>query len=560
MNSVNENDWFFVTDRANLLTMFSSGVIQLAENEFRHRADIRDKWNGLVVFFKGNIPQDFEECLTEEGRVIPVVLRFKSDIEKILQVTEIKPGLVVGISEFPVSLELLESAEFTSDDHRIDSLQRLFPEGSIGEKYCSESLFDQFNTDVKLVDCMPVDEILPYDKSSFAIDDIAGGVSALLQLNLKNEKEVFVIGGIATDLDSICRNTQLDSTWLIDEVGSKDEELKSAFDKWLWQALVKKLIDLDTSGGFGSVAFLNELINDDSGIPAELQSTANTWRDVVQKVLESEKPLPDLSVKGWPIQRGALLFLLRKTPENLLYQQDSDNIDFTTKAVAVAFSGCLSGLMGLNEDLRPKWPVCLSVVKSLIESIRGGQSSNLVRYKFELTKEAKKTSEAEAIVTLMVGGESIRKYDLKTSNVNKRIYDLAVQSSYEIEIDCSKAKHSFLKGGENSNRKGKHFYVTRINQSGTKFRPIRIEAVCKDLSSKSALGAINKSMLVNLMRAGGTPNGSCRYSISDGRNAIVVVKDQLSDSIGPQELEAQFEAIEIALQDYRNIVSKVKKP
>lgn len=546
----NNEDWLFVTDRSNLITIFSSGVVQLASHEYQHRLDVRDEFYGRVTFFQSKVPVDVADCLKEEGSRTPVILRFQSElIEDLTAVYESKASQVVGTSDYPVSLRFLQSIEFVTAEDQKDSLERLKMLGSAGEKYGTGALFSAINPDVKIVDCIPKEKPADLSGQSY-LDDAVGAIAAVLQVNAASESELQTIGGIARDLENIFHDRVPDSAWLPGDLESKDAALKSEFDRWLWPALVKKLLAVNSKDGFGNLTFLDEFINETTDLDDHLRPVAFKWRDFVKKILDNDIDVPKLDEKGWPVQRGALLFLLRRAPDRLLGEEDSGDIDSTVRAVAVAFSGCLAGLMGLDDSLRPEWPVCTSILNSLIDTKRGAQSENLIQFKLDIVKKS------ESMITLFIGSEPFKQFDAKHSNLNDYIYSVAELSGYELEIDCSRSTHKFTPASASSKKKGKLFYLTRVAQKESAYRPVRIESVCKDLTSKTALRSLTKGALVNLLKTGGATDGRCRYSISESRNAIIVIKDQLSESLDGDDFIEILGAIEVAVDGYSALSKK----
>ena len=60
---------YFVTNRHNLLSILSSGMITLAEHEFRHHEDSRDLVGGLIPLWNSSI-----RCMTNANEHTTFVL------------------------------------------------------------------------------------------------------------------------------------------------------------------------------------------------------------------------------------------------------------------------------------------------------------------------------------------------------------------------------------------------------------------------------------------------------------------------------------------------------
>ena len=549
LNRSSDNDWLFITDRSNLITIYSSGVVELAHNEYQHRLDIRDEFNGRIPFFQGAIPDDAINCLKEAGKRIPVVLRFGAELsEQLSEKSESKMGQAFAISNFPVSLTLLKAVEFLSVEEQKDSLERLDMLNGREEKKVAQSVFSDFNPSISIKDFISENQHadVPVTK---ALDDVVGAIAGVLKVNVTDENELQVIGGIASDLVSIYHESQPDISWLESDKDSEEAALKSKFDNWLWPALVRQLLDMDSKDGFGGIAFLDQFINEKTDLPDELRPVAYTWRDVVKQVLDNEKDIPSLKTKGRPVQRGALLFLLRRTPDRLI-EEGGEEIDCTVRAVAVAFAGSLSGFLGLDDKLRPEWSICMSIVDSLIENKRGVWNTSLVRFKLELIKRS------DSRLSLQIGTHTLKSFERVPTDLNDYIYTVAEKAGYELEIDCTLWKRKFI---SKSRTKGKSFFLSRVKQKNSRFRPIRIEVICKDISAKTALKTLGIISLAKLLSTGGTTDGRCRYSISDSKNSIVAIKDQLPETMGIEEFFRHLYAIEVAVDDYSDIVRKPRR-
>ncbi len=544
MNENNLDSWLFVTDRKNLASILSSCVVQTAANEFRHRWDLRDHFDGRLVFFRTLIPTDAFRLLKERGVSIPVVLRFNSKISEQLTIA---PSLCdefsIGFTGSPVTVEHLNSVEFLSDDNRSDSVERLDVLWGGWKDSVAHDPFVPFGSQITIEDVSKTNlPVLVANAST--LDDVLGAICLTLKAEVSTADEINVIAGICRDLVDIYNEREPDCAWL-----GNSSSVQAEFDQWLWISLSDNLISVDSETGTGSVKLLEDLIDNNAELPAHLKIVAEKWKRFVQEILDGERDLPILDDTGSPIQRAALLFLLRRSPERLT-TGDEPEIGWVVRTLAQAFSGCFCGFMGLEEQFKPSLHICLTVLQELLSNRNEASLDNSIQVTYEPMPSRMTTN-----VSLNISGVSVLSIDERSNAIMREIHDLAIVHEFDFTYDTERQEAVLVDPRGSKPISNFPIFVSSSHLDFCDDAIIRFEVCCKSFKNKTAIGKIPRTVLMRLLSKGAEKDVQCRYAISEERLSIVAIVDVSSASLTKVEFVKNVKAVLDAASSYA-IVSK----
>ncbi|MBZ0135005.1 MAG: YbjN domain-containing protein [Planctomycetes bacterium] len=385
-------------------------------------------------------------------------------------------------------------------------------------------------------------------------DSIIGGLCGLCAAVPDTAAWVKLVQHLFTDPDS-AQGDALDEpvAWLRtavdDAMGSSLEGGNTDPDPLLFRTLLAELAGRDPSDGWNASEVLESLLG---SLPPALsaQSDVRDWARIVGDVLSNKREVAALSDEGSIVRRAIMLMLLRPEPKDILAAgRSSLRAGHQVSALAALLSGTWAGLERLPNNIKAsggEFSLLAQAKAALINRwLALDDTANLPLTEFlNPLLESSDAGPMGQKLVLKVGGQVLLRRDIEADVVLRSVRDAAELLGQKLAYDRDKDRLSLrfdFEGGRTQT-----IFIEKGMPDRRGHKTIRIWSPCMDLSTATQRKKLTKKMYEHLMRLNSAPNLNCRFAESMRDQAVIVLVDQLAETLDQKELKAHMENVAMA--------------
>ncbi|GGQ22835.1 hypothetical protein [Shewanella litoralis] len=538
----NEDRCYFITSQRNLMSFLGAGMIVPASSQFRYKEDSRQRFDGLIPFWKGGIPALKESMGWVDRKRMVVLEYYIDDIRIFADNFIVAENINLMVVNAPIPLLNVVTVYLDSDEEIKDFVMRL-PSDVIVESKLFKAL-PSFKPiyEEPLEEMKGVVDIAP--KVSF-IDSFGGGVRALNHLNsLHLENNSYLSGLLLCCLDhygykALCSPNSY-------PLECKTEISDSA--KCIIHRLLPILQGVKVEEGYDQFYILERLEASLHQEGENFSAEVDEWLTYVRRVLEADIEAPVLADDGDLFKRAILLFLLRPNLSRLKGSADSAiSPGPIVLSIAVFFAGYTDGLCRLDAEYKGHYEEFNQFAKLLIDSLWNNfevvinisclqQSDNSSSLIYELNNQARQQVFSTKFMIL------------------DQVFNLLKLAGYELIFDRQKQELLYdfnLEGGRHQ-----VVYIEMMKPKVEGLNIVKIVSPCLDLSG-SKLKSLTKNVAVDFLKRNSSDSMFCSFAFSEKRQAIVAQSLQVVNTLNGEDLIAFLKHIaEVADEFERDILGK----
>ena len=155
--------------------------------------------------------------------------------------------------------------------------------------------------------------------------------------------------------------------------------------------------------------------------------------------------------------------------------------------------------------------------------------------------------------TMKFGGLETARWEMEPNSTMASIYYMAKESGFTMKYDfeTEELQCTVLLDDD---RKQKVSIVQGAMSGGQK--TVRFVSPCMSLSTKTAMKKLTKARLLDLLRRNERDDLHCRFALSDSRKAVVVLVDQIVETMDRTELEMHINEVARIADEYEHAHEK----
>jgi hypothetical protein len=367
MNDNNES-YFFPTNRRNLLSILSCGVLGPKETYAKYRSDLLDLSRGYLPLFKGGISTDVIPMVTNNIEMnYPVLIQIKKECipNEYLKGLDKEHGWF-ELCSYILCFEDTGTIHFMSDAQKDDFLAKSFDNVPM-ENYEYTVSPELFAIDRKF-DNKWFEELPPryHDQEKLKrkgtiADKITASV-ALLAKNMQRSDDAILLRALiefSTISDEIVVSPEYDVlVELINTTIFNDKEKREMVKNeniLLMQLLLEHLVYTDPSKGWNAIDVLDRIYQQYiQEVPTEHEGI-DRWYIFCKKILRNEIDIDPkvFSDESDIVKRAIFLFLLRPEYDDIIRSEGSNlKPGHVVRILAMFLSGFWVGYERLSNDFK----------------------------------------------------------------------------------------------------------------------------------------------------------------------------------------------------------------
>jgi hypothetical protein len=415
--------------------------------------------------------------------------------------------------------------------------------------------------DSKFADAISkVPDLGPLPEGLFRLLDCLAGVVAVVCKHIPSEKEW--VEAFATGLSDSLRGSTCNAD-LTSLLSTFSEAFCSSLKKTSVHFLedsesvfVEALIKAAEAGGVQSGIvpgdFIEELATRASGKVDDPNFAK--WVQVSKELFAGmREPEGLLSDEGSIYKRGAMLFALRKNLDGIVGPKSAAVSGEQVRAIATMIWGCYAGFESLDKDLKTEnvSRACQELVMELLA--KAVESKTRRKARVEVKLDSRERDFLFDDVQITVNDRLLGEWLVGPGIALKRAASIAEGAGEKMRYDRrSKRLECDLSIGEGQ---AQEVWVVD-GGAGWNDRPtLRFMSRCEDLSTAAARKKLTKTKLYDLLKRNSGTGQKCRFAIDESRMALVVVVDQLLDTLDIAEFKAHLAEVARVAGSYNNGLS-----
>jgi hypothetical protein len=367
MNNDNES-YFFPTNRRNLLSILSCGVLGPKETYAKYRSDLLDLTGGYLPLFKGGISTDVVSMVTNNVEMnYPVLVEIKKDCipNEYLKGQDRENGWF-ELCSYILCFEDTGTIHFMTDVQKEDFLAKSFDNVPM-ENYEYTVSPELFSIDRKFEEKW-VAELPPrYDdleklKRKGSIADKVTASVALLAKNMQRSDDAILLRALiefSTIPDEVVISPEYDA--LVELMNAtifddrREEEMVKNENVILMQLLLEHLIHTDPSEGWNAIDVLDRIYQQYVQEVPTAHEGIDKWYIFCKKILKNEMDIDPkvFSDESDIVKRAIFLFLLRPEYDDII-RSESSNLrpGHVVRILAMFLSGFWVGYERLSNEFK----------------------------------------------------------------------------------------------------------------------------------------------------------------------------------------------------------------
>jgi len=557
-----DNRLLFATNRANVLSILSSGLIRARAAYSKYYDDLLAVCPGHILLFRRCFPRSLMSLLSgSEAGLFPVLVeidtkrlsiagksvRVKMDLTLDLEVTGHVEDVFCELVSSPIPSSAIARLCFDSQENLEDFKARdfnnvpaLFPLAVV------PSFFGEGGPDPDHFRSI-LQQITPAPGS---VDDFRHLDSAMGAMNMLS----LLVPPMKTWLNGLAASTAFPNTikttdsgapkWLTSLVGRimARESLTTeglGTDDLLMAAAVNVLRSMSPLDGWVESKVASDIASEamngaDSNQSAEIES----WRDVVIAVAKADRQAGSLSDAGSVVRRGLMLLVLRCQPERIVLAGDTPlKPGPMVTAIAGLMSGLFHGYSRLSKDLK-------------IQGCPAGLLSRLaVSWWSSVDRKARKITISTSVccedattakVTVSVDHTTFVERIIRPNDAMMRLYYHAKGLGYSFDFDPE--LNAFIHQTEGQDGMKRKIVIEAGSQTPRGQATIRIRTLCHDRKG-NPIRLMKREDALKLLERNHDPQIQCRFAVEPGTGNVEVLVHQLLETLDSPELQSHFEAV-----------------
>lgn len=533
---------YFVTNRKNLLTILSVGLITTTENVYRYEPDSREETSGNIHLLKNAV---LESSINDESVIIELEAGIQSFLSQFEVLSETADSIVTSL---PIPLYFAKKYLFTNNNMKDDFVLRLFDDIPI-----DLSLLGVSDGLVKKSTPFDIPEIgqKPSLKSILLSDKKLGAMLAVYNLvhpTLDAIKEMQYLFNLSISEKEISI-AEFSSNATSKRAGKG--KIKIEVDDWMMRTTLSLLAKSGPEKGFDALEFIEEINRKSEFESNELSLEVKNWCNYVFKIVDGEIDVHQLSDKGSIVQRGLLLFLLRPRMERL-EKSESSVLRPGPKVLTLGayLAGYYTGAQRMGKEYKNNYAWYMECVKvsleSLLLSIYTSGPCN------ELKVAYTKVAISHMVANLTITDFEVIKLNLEPDPVLARVLYQGRSLDYHLDYNFEHDELSYTFQFEGGRKQ--QIFIIRIKSNLMGDDVVRFLSPCRSLTG-SGKSRLLKNDLISLLERNDEYDMHCRFAISNERKAIVVQVDQIVKNMDDSEFKSHIEYVARVADNYENEIT-----
>lgn len=557
-----ERRWLFATNRANVLSILSSGLIRPRAAYDKYYDDLLALCPGHIPLFHRSFPRSLVPLLSgSEAGLFPVLVeidpqrlpaagkgaRVKTDLTLDQEVAGHDENVLCELACAPIPAAAITRLCFASqenlDDFRardFDNVPASFPLALVAPAIAEGGPDpDQFRAVLQ--------GITPAAGSAddFRRLDAAMGAMAMLSLLLPAQKAwldglaaaaTFPNSGKATDgggprwLTSLIR-------WIMSREPTASASLST--DDQLMAAAVKVLRAMSPREGWVEAKVASDIAAEAiTGVEPNEKAEIESWRDVVVAVAKADKQAGALDDTGSVVRRGLMLLVLRCQPDRIVRAGETLLKPGTqVTAVAGMLSGLFHGYSRLSKELKAEG--CPADLLSRL-AVTWWSSVDGQARKIAVATSVRLEDSTTAKVAVTVDRATFVERVIRPSDAMMRLFYHAKGVGYAFEFDPAMNAFVHQAGGEGGVKRRIVVEAGRPTPRGQ--ATIRVRTTCHDRNGKPVRLTKREEALA-LLERNHDPVTQCRFAVEPVSGNVEVLVHQLLETLDSPELQSHIEAV-----------------
>jgi hypothetical protein len=538
----NENRCYFITSQRNLMSFLGAGMIVPASSQFRYKEDSRQRFEGLIPFWKGGVPALKESMGWVDKKRMVVLEYYIDDIKMYADNFLAAENINLMVVNAPIPLLNVVTVYLDSDEEIKDFVMRL-PSDVIVESKVFQAL-----PSLKFIEEEPLEEMKEVeDIASIVsfIDSFGGGIRALNHLNSLHLENISYISDLLLFCLEYSGYKALSSPHSY-PLGCETEISASA--KCIIHRLLPILQGVKIEEGYDQFYIFERLeasLQQDIG---NLSAEVGEWLIYVKRVLEADIEAPVLADDGDLFKRAILLFLLRPNLTRLKGSVDSSiSPGPIVLSIAVFFAGYTDGLCRLDAEYKGHYEEFNQFTKSLIDSL--WNNSEVV-----INISCLQQSDTSPSLMYELNNQALLQISIPKVMILERVFNLAKSVGYELNYGHEKQEllYDFILEG------GRHqvVYIEMMKPKIEGLDVVKLVSPCLDLSG-SKLKSLTKNVAVDFLKRNSSDSMFCSFAFSEKRQTIVAQSLQVVNTLNGEDFMIFLKYVaEVADEFERDILGK----
>lgn len=359
--------YFFPTNRRNLLSILSCGVLGPKEIYSKYRDDLQEYTKGYISLFKGGIPEVIISRVTNNSEMnYPVLIEIAKECIPVEHLNKMDGKTIYfELCSYILSFEDTGTIHFMTDEQKEDFLAKSFENVPMEnyeykvspELFCLQEEFD----DGWLENIEPLYSDLEKLKRKGSIADKVTASIALLAKNMKRSDDAILLHSLI-EFKDISEGTAIspeydvlveliNATIFEEEIG-KVENVENIL---LMSILLEILIGTNPSEGWNAVEVLEQIYSQYTQKIETDHGNIDKWYVFCKEILRNERDMDPkvFSDESDIVKRAIFLFLLRPEYEDIIRSEHSNlKPGHIVRILALFLSGFWVGYERLSNEFK----------------------------------------------------------------------------------------------------------------------------------------------------------------------------------------------------------------
>lgn len=564
--------WFVVTNRANLLSILASGIICPGYCYGKYSDDLLKSAGSSIVLLKNGLDLVLMDLVTsrKESR-FPVLMEIsrnwipEKEVECCDSTGEVfrelpdKASHAVAMKlkgALPVTAAI--KIWFRTAVEKEDFLSRAFanvPFDAVSTDV-DESLFNvsQEINAIKFIDFLSSSPAIDELKKIYRDADSMSGALALFLAALPADriwlqKTEMLFRGTPTASEKSEKCSSCPKWFLrICEYLLRDDSQQECFSNTgirLFSIALRIMIEMDPNSGWQAREVLkkiSEQIREEELVPSAINEIG-VWETTIREILENTREASSLQDSRQPEKRAILLLLLRPEAEDLLKARYSSlKPGNAVLALASILSGARTGFERLDNEFKSRSYTIITEIKSRFFNNSWCDSElRDVRSEEELVQLKVSHDNMSDKYIMSIGGRVVLEKTVEADLFMRIVKNRAEKAGYSMDYEPEKNRLSYR--FEFKGKRQQVVYISRGRDNDQGDATVRFWSPCLDLSTKTGERRLTKNFLITLMKNNCADTLNCRFGLSDREKAVVVLVDQIVETLDDKEFRSHLESV-----------------
>lgn len=539
-DNAESGDLYFVTTQRNLMSFLGAGAIVPAGSQFRYKTDTREAFGGAIPFWKGAVPDVGEYSDLRNDQRAVVIGCGVDDVAKYGGRHRVLVTDRIIVVNAPIPLWCVSSIYMHSSAVIDDFLIRL-PDDVVADRAVFGGMPDiPTFAGYSDLEFTPPEDIEP--KLAF-IDALAGGVKALQKfadMGISDHGYIF-------DLLAVCLNSGQSEFAALEENVIIEHKLNlSDSDQHILKHVFPELSKFKPEDGFDSLELLDSLKATVSEEQGTLFEEVVEWISIVEKVLEAEIEVRDLTDKGGIFKRAVLLFLIRPDLDRLTASVNSSiSPGPAVLSVAAFLAGYGCGISRMGQAYKGDYRDFNGFMRSFLDSL-------WCKSNYTLNSITEPASNFGVSLKYVINNESILRLNIEPDTILARVVNQARSLGYELAYDHENEELYHTLDFENG--RTQTVFIEKQKPLSDGMDVIRFVSPCLDLAGSKAK-LLTKAKAVDLLARNSDEITYCSFAYSERREAIVVQATQIVRTMDDDEFEMLLKFVGAVADEYERDVA-----